>query len=276
MDVLAIIQQAAMALGFPRPRTIEDSSDSTSMRLLSCLNRALEDIVRQYKWQACEFVRSYTATISPTGRILAYDHDPASTKPKLIEPLIDPRDVMQNIRAGIPTHVLTDYGFTGFINNYIFNATTKQYIKAVPLNEYLNHFMESQAGTSSAPEFTIYQDKVCFSPLLKEGEKIILSYRFNYVVNVAKPTAMSSGTSFEDNFVFQPSNYVVNAAKPTAKRKAPKSYSYSFGIPHRLRSSMLLASSSPTAKEKEKAKEKGLELEKKKKKELEKERGWKI
>ena len=128
MTALGIIQQASMALGFPRPTTIEDSSDTTSMRLLSCLNRALEDIVRQYKWQAGEFVRDYTCPSSPTARIRYADellkprHADASKKMKQKD--INPLDVMQNIACGLSTHSLTDRGFTGFINNYIFNATT--------------------------------------------------------------------------------------------------------------------------------------------------------
>ena len=170
MNALEIIQQASTILGFPMPITLENPQDTNTMRLLSCLNRALEDIVRQHKWQAGEFV----------------SHFDGKSKAEIVATCIPPpyNLIGEKPFEGYEITKATDAGFTGLLNNYVYNTRRKQYIKAVPANEYLDHYT-SELKTS-IPIFTLFQNHLCFSPKLKITDNITLLYRSNYVVNTVE------------------------------------------------------------------------------------------
>ena len=186
MNALEIIQQASITLGFPKPSTISNQTDSNTQRLLGCLNRALENIIREYNWQAGKLVTTFQAHPRAEGSA----ERSGVSDPRVCDPRVG--DIVPEPIRGylIDTCDTGTTGFIGFATNYIYNLTQKKCITPITIDEYLESMslgsMTQESLTLGSmthpPRFTMYQNKICFFPQPNPLDKLMFYYRSTSLV----------------------------------------------------------------------------------------------
>jgi hypothetical protein len=152
VNALEIVQQAAITLGFESPTTIEDPQDSNAQRLLGQLNRALEDILRDYDWQVLLKHAEFTADQSTfyNAKLKGY-----------------------SIKEIAP-------GFNCFLSDYIYNNTERKLINSVPVDYYEYAKMTDSGGVIQ--KFLLQYNHISFMPELAKGTKLSFWYKSKYPV----------------------------------------------------------------------------------------------
>jgi len=132
MNALEIVQQAAITLGYEPVTSIENAQNPNAQRLLGALNRAMEEVLKCYDWQAlicrATFLTNDKSLYNPA--VKGYDIS-------LIAP-----------------------DFDSFITSYLYDYTSKCAIPSVTYDVY-------QLGLSRAVarrSFILKDNHICFTP----------------------------------------------------------------------------------------------------------------
>jgi hypothetical protein len=148
MNCLQIIQQACLTLGFSEPYTVTNTKDNTAGRLLGLLNRAVQDILREYQWQ-----KMVKFCIFPA------DRQSQSYNPNL---------------KGYNLDIIAK-GFKSFMTSYIYDETKKREINSVTYDSFIKEKMRGSGDLKHS--FILQNNHIIFMPELSEDTTISFFYK---------------------------------------------------------------------------------------------------
>jgi len=151
MNALKIIQEAAEALGFEMPKSIEPISDSNARCLLAHLNRVVEEIKISYDWQKMYRVCNFTA---------------------------DKQTAYNSNLKGYDINVIAP-GFYNFITNFIYNNTQRKVLNSISLDQLAFAMMWNN---SIIQKFVLQNDHITFHPELPLNTELTFFYKSSFPI----------------------------------------------------------------------------------------------
>jgi hypothetical protein len=163
---LEIIQDASTAAGLTSPSTIENTSDTQTLGMLSLLNRIAKNIHRDFLWQALIKQTSFTTDGSTEYEI--------SSAPISID------------------------DFTNLTTPFLYNRTENRAIIGQNDNSY--QITQMYNVTQSRFRFRIIQGKIQFDVAIPSGQDIHFEYKTkNFVEQDNSPSANTFKDKFDKN-----------------------------------------------------------------------------
>ncbi|GHU52616.1 hypothetical protein FACS189496_3040 [Bacilli bacterium] len=148
MNALEIIQQAAITLGFERPESIQNKQDYSTLRLLGALNRALEEIIKDYDWQNLILPCTFTTT-AVDGQGGYYWND------------------KQNFGGYAIDEVCPSFDY--FLTDYLYDHNDTKRIPCVTLDRnQIGYFY----NTTLTPSFIFISGTISFNPEIPADHKV--------------------------------------------------------------------------------------------------------
>jgi hypothetical protein len=162
MNALEIVQQAAITLGYEPVTSIENMQNPNVQRFVGALNRAMEEILKCYDWQA--LICQKTFFTSDTN---------------LYNPQLKGYDI---------TKIAPD--FDSFITSCLYDYTSKSIIPSVTYDKY-----QSDLALGTAPyarRFVLTDSHICFTPDFEN-----VNAKIGFVYKTAKAVKNNSSGAWE-------------------------------------------------------------------------------
>ncbi|MCL2389299.1 MAG: hypothetical protein FWC85_02820 [Elusimicrobia bacterium] len=167
MNALEIVQQAAITLGYEPVTSIENPQNPNAQRLVGALNRATEEVLKCYDWQALICQTTFLTDDSSIYNSSLKGYDLSRIAPN----------------------------FDTFITSYLYDYTSKCIIASITYDAY-QFGLSRQLSGSARRSFILKDNHICFMPDFAGSRAEI-----GFVYKTAKPIVNSStGTRIYKEF----------------------------------------------------------------------------